>query len=149
MLADRARERCVAVDLAADQRGVVGLPRLGDRPRREARGRLAGSRLLLVTSRSEGGANVVSEAIASGVPILSTRVAGSVGVLGLDYPGYFPVGDADALAALLLRAEEEGAFLAALRRGVERVLPLVDPVREREAWRALLAELGRAGTLRP
>lgn len=155
----RSRVRLVHLGAALDatagaeaRREMAANPRyvwLGDRPRREARGRLAGSRLLLVTSRSEGGANVVSEAIASGVPILSTRVAGSVGVLGADYPGYFPVGDADALAALLLRAEEEGAFFAALRRGVERVLPLVDPAREREAWRALLAELGRVGTSRP
>ena len=113
----------------------------GERRRREALETLAGSALLLVTSRLEGGANAVSEALASRVPVLSTRVDGSLGVLGPDYPGYFPVGDAAALAAALLRAEEDPAFLAALRADVERARPLVDPARERAAWRDLLAEL--------
>ena len=40
------------------------------------------------------------EAIACGVPTISTRIAGSVGLLGEDYPGYFPVGDTEALAAV-------------------------------------------------
>lgn len=115
---------------------------LGDRPRREARRRLAGSRLLIVTSRLEGGSNAVSEAIACGVPVLSTRVDGSVGVLGPDHPGYFPVGDASALATLLRRAEEDGAFMAELHRAVAAVRALVDPGRERASWRALLGELG-------
>ncbi len=114
---------------------------LGEQPRRRALETLAGSRLLVVTSRLEGGSNAVSEAIASGVPVLSTRIAGSMGVLGAEYPGYFPVGDALALAVLLARAEEDDRFLAALRGAVERVRPLVEPRREREAWRALLGEL--------
>ncbi|HZX40285.1 MAG TPA: selenoneine biosynthesis selenosugar synthase SenB, partial [Myxococcaceae bacterium] len=87
---------------------------LGDRRRAEALSILAGSRLLLVTSRLEGGANVVSEALASNVPVLSTRIDGSVGILGPDYPGYFPVGDAAALAGLLGCAEEDAAYLPAL-----------------------------------
>jgi putative glycosyltransferase (TIGR04348 family) len=115
---------------------------LGERPHRAALGLLAGSQLLLVTSRLEGGSNAVSEALAAGVPILSTQVDGSVGVLGADYPGYTPAGDAGALASSLLRAEEDAGFMSALRRGVERARPLVDPAREREAWRALLGELG-------
>ncbi len=113
----------------------------GDRPRREALGVLAGSAALLVTSRLEGGSNAVSEAIAAGVPVLSTRVDGSIGVLGPAYPGLFPVGDAAALAALLARAEDEPGFLAALRARVAALRPLVAPAREREAWRALLGEI--------
>ncbi len=114
---------------------------LGDRPRREALGRLAGSRLLLVTSRLEGGSNAVSEAIATGVPVLSTRVDGSVGVLGVGYPGFFPVGDPVALAALLVRVEEDGGFRAELEDAIRRVRPSVEPRAEREAWRALLEEI--------
>lgn len=113
----------------------------GDRPRREALGVLAGSALLLVTSRSEGGSNAVSEAIAAGVPVLSTRIEGSVGVLGESYPGYFPAGDHGALAALLERAESEPGFLPALAVAVAALRPLVDPLREREAWRAVIAEV--------
>jgi glycosyltransferase involved in cell wall biosynthesis len=110
-------------------------------PRRRALGVLAGSAALVVTSRLEGGSNVVSEAIAAGVPVLSTRVDGSVGVLGADYPGLFPVGDAGALAALLVRAEEDARFLPELRERVAALRPLVDPARERGAWRALLDEV--------
>jgi putative glycosyltransferase (TIGR04348 family) len=113
---------------------------LGQRPRRETLGVLGGSRLLVVTSRLEGGSNAVSEALAARVPVLSTRVDGSVGVLGEDYPGFYPVGDPGTLAAALARAEEDEGFLGALRRGIERARPLVDPAREREAWQELLAE---------
>jgi putative glycosyltransferase (TIGR04348 family) len=114
---------------------------LGERRRGAARATVAGSALLVVTSRLEGGANVVSEAIAAGVPVLSTRIDGSVGVLGTGYPGYFPTGDAAALAAAILRAEEDPRFMAALRDGISRALPLVDPARERAAWQELLLEL--------
>lgn len=102
---------------------------------------LAASSMLVLTSRVEGGANVVSEAIAAGVPVLSTRIEGSVGILGEDYTGYFPVGDAQALADLLRRAETDPEYYADLRQRVEQLAPLVDPVREREAWKRLLASL--------
>ena len=114
---------------------------LGERRRSEALSILAGSQLLVITSRLEGGSNALSEAVAAGVPVLSTRIDGSIGLLGDGHPGFFPVGDAAALAGLLARAEEDAGFLAALRRETERVRPLVEPAREREAWRALLAEL--------
>ena len=114
----------------------------GERPRAEALRILAGSHALLVTSRLEGGANAVSEAVAAGVPVLSTRIDGTIGVLGPDHPGYFAVGDAVALAALLTRLETDARFVAALRASGERALPLVDPARERAAWKSLLAELG-------
>jgi len=114
---------------------------LGEAPRARALGVLAGSQALLVTSRLEGGCNAVSEAVASGVPVISTRVDGSVGVLGPDYPGLFPAGDAAALRELLLRVEADAAFLERLRAAVLRLRPLVHPHREREAWRALLEEL--------
>jgi putative glycosyltransferase (TIGR04348 family) len=155
MLPSRSRVRLVHLGAALDasaadvaRREMEENPRyvwLGDRPHREARRRLAGSRLLLVTSRLEGGSNAVSEAIACGVPVLSTRVDGTVGVLGPDHPGYFPVGDASALASLLQRVEEDGAFRGVLERSSARARPLVDPARERASWGALLRELFGAG----
>jgi len=114
---------------------------VGELDREAALAVLAASRILVLTSRMEGGANVVSEAIAAGVPILSTRIDGSVGILGEDYPGYFPVGDAQALSDLLRRAETDPGFYADLRRHIERLVPLVDPARERAAWKRLLASL--------
>lgn len=114
---------------------------LGPMSPEDAERLLASSRLLVLPSLAEGGANVVSEAIAAGVPIAATRIPGSVGLLGEDHPGLFPAGDPEALAALLHRAETDTAFLENLRRRSESLRPLVAPEREREAWRALLAEL--------
>ncbi|HEX4953826.1 MAG TPA: selenoneine biosynthesis selenosugar synthase SenB [Thermoanaerobaculia bacterium] len=103
---------------------------------------LSGCRLLLVTSKMEGGANVVVEALAAGVPVLSTAVEGSIGQLGAGYPGLFPVGDAPALAALLHRTETEPAFLAELTSWCESLRSETAPEREREAWRGLVGEMG-------
>ncbi len=107
----------------------------------EALRTLARCRLLVLTSRLEGGANVVTEAIACSVPVLSTEVAGSVGLLGEDYPGYFPVGDTAALAALLERAETDTAFLGELGERGQAMRHLIDPAEERRRWAALVAEL--------
>lgn len=115
---------------------------LGEVPRWKARQLMARSRLLVLTSQMEGGANVVGEAVAAGVPVLSTAIPGSIGLLGPDYPGYFPVGDAPALAALLRRAETDPTFLRSLERGVRAAAPRFTPKREQAAWRALLRELG-------
>jgi putative glycosyltransferase (TIGR04348 family) len=70
----------------------------GDRPRAEVRRLLGRARAVVLSSLSEGGANVISEAVAAGVPVLASRIDGSVGLLGRDYPGYFPVGDTAARA---------------------------------------------------
>ncbi len=129
---DEARRRA-----AANPRYVW----LGARPGWETRREIARSRLLVLSSRSEGGANVISEAIVSGVPVLSSRMACAEGLLGRDYPGLFPVGDTRALRDLLLRAEAEPAFLGKLRARCSRLRPLFAPARERAAWRSLLAEL--------
>lgn len=114
---------------------------LGGRPRWRALRLLARSRLLVLTSRMEGGANVVSEALAASVPVLSSRISGSLGILGADYPGYFPVGDTRALAKLLDRAETDRAFYASLRKHSRALRPLVHPALERRSWESLLREL--------
>lgn len=100
-------------------------------------------RLLVVSSQLEGGANVVCEALAAGVPVVSSRIDGSVGLLGEDYPGYFPIGDSAALAALLNRAETDAGFYRELRTACARRRELVEPARERQAWKELLDELVR------
>lgn len=115
---------------------------LGEVPRPAALDVLARSRLLLLTSRDEGGANVVSEALAAGVPVLSSAIAGSQGLLGEDYPGYFAVGDTEGLADRLLAAEtDRDGFYRELAERCHALRGLVDPAREQEAWAALLAEL--------
>jgi glycosyltransferase involved in cell wall biosynthesis len=111
---------------------------LGEVPRAKALRILARSHLLVLTSLLEGGANVVSEALAAGVPIVSSRIAGSIGILGLDYPGYFPVGDTRALATMLVRAECDRQFYRSLKDHCRRQARLVAPSRERRAWEQLM-----------
>ncbi len=72
------------------------------------------SHLLIHPSILEGGANVIVEAIQSGTAVLASRMSGNIGMLGKDYPGYFPVGDHKALADLLMRCANEANFLTRL-----------------------------------
>jgi len=114
---------------------------LGDLPRWRVNQLLARSHVMVLSSEMEGGANVVSEAIVAGLPVVSTRIPGSIGMLGDDHPGYFAVGDTEGLAALLERCENEPVFLEELAERSRRLAPLFDPAREIEAWRELLDEL--------
>ncbi len=113
---------------------------LGNLPHWKSMRLLASSRLLSLTSESEGGANVVSEAIACSVPIVSSRISGSIGLLGKDYPGYFSVGDTQQLASLLQRAESDANFYLRLKSRCERLKPLFEPASERRRWDELLRE---------
>jgi putative glycosyltransferase (TIGR04348 family) len=114
---------------------------LGELPGWKARRLAARSRLVVLSSRAEGGANVIAEAVVAGVPVLASRIPGSEGMLGRSYAGFFPVGDTAGLRSLLLRAEADGRFLGRLRGACARRKPLFAPARERRAWRRLLAEL--------
>src|SRR5216683_733597 len=114
---------------------------LGELPRGKALRLMGRCRLLVLTSLMEGGANAISEALAWGVPILASRIPGSVGLLGARYPGYFEPGDTAGLRRLLLRAETSSKFLQNLRRDCARLAPKVEPRRERAAWAKLLREI--------
>ena len=76
---------------------------LGGLPHEATRRRIQQAHVLVHASSMEGGAHVVMEAVCSGTPVLASRIAGNVGMLGADYPGYFEHGDAQGLADLLLR----------------------------------------------
>ena len=114
---------------------------LGDLPAARVRRLMARARLMVLSSIMEGGANVISEALVSGLPVLASRIDGSVGLLGEAYPGYFPVSDTAALAVLLDRAEREPGFLASLDAACAARAPLFTPERERASLGRLLAEL--------
>lgn len=103
---------------------------------------IARARLLAHTSHSEGGANVVSEALVLETPVVATRIAGTVGMLGEDYPGYIDVDDAEGLGALLQRAETEPGFLAALGEACAARRGAFLPEAERAAWADFLAGWG-------
>jgi putative glycosyltransferase (TIGR04348 family) len=138
--------KALSADMAKRARALMRLePRyrwLGEIPRWQARRLLAHSRLLVLSSRMEGGANVISEAVVDGVPVLASRISGNLGLLGPHYPGYFPVGGTQALSRLLHRVETDASFYARLVQWCERLKPLFEPAREREDWKKFLRELG-------
>ena len=106
---------------------------LGGLPHARALRWLASSHAMVISSRMEGGANVVCEALRIGVPVLASRISGNVGLLGGRYAGYFPLEDTRALAMLIAKARDNRAFYATLKRQVARLRPLVDPRREARA----------------
>lgn len=114
---------------------------IGPLSRSASKRELSASAICIVPSSSEGGANVVSEAIAAGTPILCSDIPGNTGLLGDDWPGTFPAGDADALARLLTRAATDRTFFDELCRRTRALQPMVAPATERAAWRELLAQL--------
>lgn len=101
---------------------------------------LSNSRLLVLSSRMEGGANVISEAVIAGVPVLASRIPGNIGMLGKDYPGYFPVGDSEYLASLILKAEDDSGFLKELEQEITLLAPCFKPEKERSSIKKLLKE---------
>ena len=114
---------------------------LGQRSHAQTRRLLAESRLVCITSKMEGSSNVLSEALASGVPVIASRISGLIGTLDEDFPGYFEVGDTDALRDLMLRAERDRAFYIRLKQHCRRAAKWVRPAREIENWRRLLRDL--------
>jgi putative glycosyltransferase (TIGR04348 family) len=127
LCADMAREA---------HRRMRGEPRyrwLGGLPHARALAWLARSHVLVVSSRMEGGANVIAEAARIGTPVLASRVPGNVGMLGRRYPGYFALGDERALARLMARAQADSAYYRALQRALAARRALFAPAAERSA----------------
>lgn len=117
---------------------------LGGLPHETTRRRIQRAHLLVHPSRMEGGAHVVMESIASGTPVLASDIAGNIGMLGADYAGYFPCGDAPALAALLRRClprTGKADLLDTLIAQCAQRAPLFEPAAERAALNRLVNEL--------
>ncbi len=136
---ERFRSEALAA-MSADRRYAW----LGRRSHGRALRWLARSHLMVISSRMEGGAHVVSEAIAAGVPVLASDIAGNRGLLGARYPGLFAAGDDAALAALLGRAMASESFVAQLAAAVLERQPLVSAATERERIARLLDALAPA-----
>ena len=102
---------------------------------------LARSRLMVISSRMEGGANVVSEALANNVPVIASRISGNIGLLGRDYAGYYALENERALARLLSRAETDVAFYRKLAAQCRARKPLVTHASERNALQRVLRDI--------
>ncbi len=118
---------------------------LGGVPHADTLQAMAQAHLLVHTSRMEGGAHVLLEAVCSGTPVLASRIPGNVGMLGADYAGYFTPGDAQALAAMLQRCRapqrHHDGLYARLQQQCAARAPLFSPAAEQAAVRALVDEL--------
>jgi len=136
-----AREPAMAAEARRWMRLESRYHWLGELRRPQALATLARGRVMLISSRMEGGANVVSEALTARVPVIASRIPGNIGMLGKDYRGYYPAGNARALARLLRRIETDTDLLATLRRQCAERRKLISRSRERQALRSLLAGL--------
>ena len=105
---------------------------LGARPHAETRQRIQRAHVLVNSSRLEGGAHVILEAVQSGTAVLASRIDGNVGMLGPAHEGYFEVGDDAGLARLIERARDDAPFLARLRVQGEERSALFAPTVERQ-----------------
>jgi putative glycosyltransferase (TIGR04348 family) len=114
---------------------------LGNLPHGATRQRLKRSHAMVIASRMEGGANVIIEAVTSGVPVLASDISGNRGMLGDDYEGYFAPGDAPALARLIERSIGDGAFYRRLRSQCAARAALFAPAAEQAALLGLVDNL--------
>lgn len=111
---------------------------LGEVPGWRIRREFGKTDLMVLSSLMEGGANVISEAVVAGVPIIASEIHGTIGLLGQDFSGYFPAKDTRALRALLLRAERDPEFVGELAAQGAARRHLFTVERERAAWAAVL-----------
>jgi putative glycosyltransferase (TIGR04348 family) len=106
---------------------------LGNLSHPKTRQLLKRSHLMVIASKIEGGANVIIEAVTSGVPVLASDISGNRGMLGEDYTGYFPVSDSRELARLIDCAVADPSFYAGLREQCAARASLFSPEREKTA----------------
>jgi putative glycosyltransferase (TIGR04348 family) len=114
---------------------------LGSMAHGRALGWMAKSHVLVVSSVMEGGANVIAEAARIGTPVLASRVSGNIGMLGAGYPGYFPLGDDAALAALLERASRDRRWYRMLQAALRSRRKLFAPAAERASLARVVREV--------
>ena len=93
---------------------------------------------MALTSTQEGGANVISEAIVAGVPIIASNISGNTGLLGNNYPGLYPVSDEHALARMFKQAENDLVFLERLESACNELRPKFSPKLESDKWNNLI-----------
>lgn len=96
------------------------------------------SDVLLHPSAMEGGALAIIEAIQCGTPVIASRVAGHIGLLGSDYAGLFDWGDAQGAATLLQRYATDSVFQDQLLAQCAKRSALFDPATEQQTLLKLL-----------
>lgn len=114
---------------------------VGAWPHSKTRQAIKQAHLLINSSRMEGGANVIVEALTAGTPVIASRISGNIGMLGKKYPGYFALGDSAALAKLLLRVRQDARFYRSLCAAARARARYFTPQREQRSLHKLIRGL--------
>jgi putative glycosyltransferase (TIGR04348 family) len=107
----------------------------------QTRVKIQRAHVLVHTSKMEGGAHVIMEAVCSGTPVIASDIAGNVGMLGENYQGYFPVGNGQALATMLERCKDEPQFIDTLKSQCAQRALLFAPQAEASALLRVIQSL--------
>ncbi len=100
--------------------------------------------LMVLSSHSEGGPAVLSEAIVNDVPIIAHEITATIGLLGDDYPGFYQNADRQQLADLMFKVEQDSGFLKSLSdRGAELKEHLAEST-ETKALEALITAVRKS-----
>lgn len=102
---------------------------------------LSRSHVMIISSVMEGGAHVVSEAIAIGIPVIASDIPGNRVLLGHSYPAYYPVGDQVALSKILTKAETNTAFYQKLCKAIAVRKKIIKPELEQKSIQKLIKSL--------
>ncbi|HEU4351932.1 MAG TPA: selenoneine biosynthesis selenosugar synthase SenB [Burkholderiales bacterium] len=113
---------------------------LGSVPHARALTWLASSHVMVISSRMEGGANVICEALRIGVPVLASHISGNIGLLGAGYAGYFPLEDERTLAGLVTRAATDPRYYRKLKAQIAPLRKNVAPQAEAHALLAVMRD---------
>lgn len=114
----------------------------GEVPHWKIRRAYASCHLMVLPSIMEGGANVISEAVVAGLPVIASDIDGSIGLLGDDYEGYYPVQNTESLCELLIKAEAEPDYVNRLDEQCRKRAVLFTREAEKQGWAELLKEMG-------
>jgi len=140
--AGRALEPQLEMEAREEERTNSRYQWLGERSHEAAMRLLVSSRLLVVSSTIEGGANVIAEAVVCGIPVLCSNIPGNIGMLGTAYPGYFALRNTQHLAELLQRVECDRSFMTTLQELIASLQYRFSPEHEIACWEQLLGTLG-------
>ena len=110
----------------------------GEVPKWRIRQEYAKTNLMVISSTQEGGANVISEAIIANVPVIASKISGNVGLLGPQYPAYYPQKNEHALAKIIVKAETNLNFLDSILHYYQSIKKFYLPEKEHKDWLLLV-----------
>ena len=147
-LPNQSKIRVTHLGMAHDGRSAArAITEMKQNPRYVWKGEVAGwqvrqelkrSHLMVISSRAEGGANVISEAVVAGVPVIASKIDGNVGLLGKNYRGYYPVGNTRELRKVILKAEKDKVFFQSLTKQCNSIKSKFTAEREQKSWAELI-----------